>query len=187
MIEMTLSRLQTHSRQRQKALRVGLGEDRKQGGGLGSCSSSTVQVGDYDMNTQESQIWGGIQQVHTPATLLLPGLPHCTAGWVQLGHAELSSTMGRNCQHAVMGNTSVGNRETGVLWATHLFPLFSVSLAPLDPLLPASAQTLGRNRPGSGQHSMVQGPTKADFGGFPCDFSDSLTRRQSCNAAQQQS
>lgn len=82
-----------------------------------------------------------------------------------MGHPEFSSTMGRNCQHAVMRNISVGNRETGVLWATHLFSLFSVIIAPLNPLLPTSTQTLGRSRPGSGQHS-VQGPTKADLGGI---------------------
>lgn len=58
MIGVTLSRLQAHRCQWQKALRVGLGEDRKQGGGLGSSSSSTVQVGNYDMNTQGNQIWG---------------------------------------------------------------------------------------------------------------------------------
>lgn len=108
MTEVTLSRLQAHSRQRQKALGVGLREDRKQGGGLGSCSSSAVQVGDCE-HTGEPDLGGEYSKsTHQPPF-------YCTAGWLGLGHLELSSVVGRSCQHAETRNISVGTRETGVL------------------------------------------------------------------------
>lgn len=186
MTEVTLSRLQAHSRQ-QKVLGEGLEEERKQRGVLGSSSSSAVQVGDCDGNTQGRQIWGGIQQIHTPATFLLPGLPHCTAGWLGLGHPELSSTVGRSCQQAGIRNTSVGTREKGVLWATPLFSLFSGSLARLtlsSPLLPKPWAGVGLDLASTRWCRDLQ---RHILWGFPCDFSDSLARRQSCNAARQQS
>lgn len=78
----------------------------------------------------------------------------------------------------------MGTRETDVLWVTPLFSLFSVSLAPLDPLLPAPWTGVGLDLANTQWCRDLQ---RQILGGFPCDFSDSLARRQSCNAAQQQS
>lgn len=90
-MEGTLSRLQAHSSRWQKALGVAFGEDRKPGGGLGSCSSSSVRVGDYE---QENQIWGEYSKSTHQPPFYLPGLSHCSAGWWGLGHPGLSSIVG---------------------------------------------------------------------------------------------
>lgn len=81
----------------------------------------------------------------------------------------------------------MGTKGSGVLWATQIFSLFSVSLALWtlsSPLLPKPWAGVGLDLVNIEWCRDLQ---RQILGGFPCDFSDSLARRQSCNAAQQQS
>lgn len=59
---------------------MALGEDRRQGDGLGSSSSSMGQQGNHTVNTQGNLVFGRLEQAHTPATRCCPGCPAMPLG-----------------------------------------------------------------------------------------------------------
>lgn len=77
---------------------MALGEDREQGDGLGSSSSSVGWGCNHAVNMQQNLILGGLQQTLMPATPLLPGLPCHAAGCLGMGHLQPHSAAGRCCQ-----------------------------------------------------------------------------------------
>lgn len=95
------------------------------------------------------------------------GLPWRATRWLGMGHPEppqCCREMLPACWASEAPVRLLGGLVCQELRSTPLFSLFYMSPVPLQPLLSPSTQALGRMRPGSHQHSVMQGPAKAALG-----------------------